>query len=150
VHVFDQYRLTEPTDDRVKHLATVEWGVRRGLGRFNPKDIPTLDPSAGTFGLRLAQNAPIAAPLLIAQGLTDIVVFPEINDTYVDQRCAAAQRLEHRHVPGRYRGGLVPGQPAHRSARRPDLGPLRRQAASHGLHEENAPVLVARVPRWAR
>lgn len=46
---------------------------------------------------RLAENnadRPIAAPLLIAQGLTDVIVPPAVTDTYVNERCAANQRLE--------------------------------------------------------
>lgn len=47
---------------------------------------------------RLAENAanrPITAPLLIAQGLADSVVLPAATDAYVDDRCAAGQRLEY-------------------------------------------------------
>jgi len=47
---------------------------------------------------RLEQNAAndaIAAPLVIAQGLTDKIVPPPATDAYVDERCAAGQRLEY-------------------------------------------------------
>jgi pimeloyl-ACP methyl ester carboxylesterase len=50
------------------------------------------------FAARIAQNTaskPIAAPLLIAQGLTDSVVVPAVTDRYVDGRCYAGQRLEY-------------------------------------------------------
>ncbi|MEW6452445.1 MAG: lipase family protein [Pseudomonadota bacterium] len=47
---------------------------------------------------RLAENnadGPIAAPVLIAQGLTDVIVPPAVTDAHVSERCAANQRLEH-------------------------------------------------------
>ena len=94
------------------------------LCQFDPKDIPTLqnltkqlngkpviaDPSAGAMGERLRQNAPnqrIDIPVLVVQGLTDDVVYPAINDTFVDQQCAAGQHLDYWHVPGRDHGGVV-------------------------------------------
>ena len=92
--------------------------------QFDPKDIPTLqnltkqlngnpviaNPSAGAMGERLRQNAPnqrIDIPVLVVQGLTDDVVYPAINDTFVDQQCAAGQHLDYWHVPGRDHGGVV-------------------------------------------
>jgi pimeloyl-ACP methyl ester carboxylesterase len=60
---------------------------------------------------RLAQNAadhPIAAPVVIAQGLADVVVPPPATDAYVDGRCAAGQkRLEYWTFPGRDHGTIV-------------------------------------------
>lgn len=47
---------------------------------------------------RLEQNTPdgpIRAPVVIAQGLSDIVVAPSATDAYVAERCAAGQRLEY-------------------------------------------------------
>jgi pimeloyl-ACP methyl ester carboxylesterase len=47
---------------------------------------------------RLAQNTAnraIAAPVLIAQGLADVVVPPPATDLYVVERCDAGQRLEY-------------------------------------------------------
>ena len=47
---------------------------------------------------RLEQNTPdgpIQAPVVIAQGLSDIVVPPSATDAYVEERCAAGQRLEY-------------------------------------------------------
>jgi len=64
---------------------------------------------------RLAQNTanqPIAAPVLVAQGLADIVVPPAATDAYVNERCAAGQRLEYWTIAGRDHGGIVqPGTP---------------------------------------
>jgi pimeloyl-ACP methyl ester carboxylesterase len=59
---------------------------------------------------RLAQNAadqPIAAPLVIAQGLADPVVPPPATDAYVDQRCAAGQRLDYWRFAGLDHGRIV-------------------------------------------
>jgi pimeloyl-ACP methyl ester carboxylesterase len=47
---------------------------------------------------RLEQNAadrPIQAPVVIAQGLSDMVVPPSATEAYVEERCAAGQRLEY-------------------------------------------------------
>jgi len=47
---------------------------------------------------RLTQNAAtnaIAAPVLVAQGLADVVVPPAATEAYVQARCAAGQRLEY-------------------------------------------------------
>ncbi|MGA2999446.1 alpha/beta hydrolase family protein [Bradyrhizobium sp.] len=47
---------------------------------------------------RIAQNTaskPIAAPLLIAQGMTDTIVTPAVTERYVDGRCYTGQRLEY-------------------------------------------------------
>jgi pimeloyl-ACP methyl ester carboxylesterase len=47
---------------------------------------------------RLEQNTadrPIQAPVVIAQGRSDIVVPPSATDAYVEERCAAGQRLEY-------------------------------------------------------
>ena len=64
---------------------------------------------------RLKQNTadhPIAAPVVIAQGLTDVVVFPAVTDAYVEQRCAAGQQLEYWQIAGRDHGGIIqPGTP---------------------------------------
>jgi hypothetical protein len=37
----------------------------------------------------------IAASMVIAQGLADVTVPPPATDAYVNERCAAGQRLEH-------------------------------------------------------
>lgn len=47
---------------------------------------------------RLAENAatgPIAAPLLVAQGLTDVILPATVTDAFVQKRCAAGQRLDY-------------------------------------------------------
>src|SRR5262249_37171816 len=53
---------------------------------------------------RLEQNTPdglIQAPVLIAQGLSDNVVQASATDAYVEERCAAGQRLEYWTFAGR-------------------------------------------------
>jgi len=53
---------------------------------------------------RLEQNAadrPIQAPVVIAQGLSDMVVPPSATEAYVEERCAAGQRLEYWTFAGR-------------------------------------------------
>jgi pimeloyl-ACP methyl ester carboxylesterase len=68
------------------------------------------DPSGGAIGERLRQNAPnqpINISVLVVQGLTDEVVYPTINDSFVDQRCAAGQHLDYWRVPGRDHVGVI-------------------------------------------
>lgn len=59
---------------------------------------------------RLAENAadrPIAAPVLIAQGLTDVIVPPAVTDAHVSERCAGGQRLEYWTFAGNDHAGIV-------------------------------------------
>lgn len=61
------------------------------------------DPTGGPFGEQLAHNTPdrpLGAPLLIAQGLADEVVLPEIQSRFVAGRCRAGQSLEYREYAG--------------------------------------------------
>ncbi len=64
---------------------------------------------------RLEQNTadrPIQAPLVIAQGLSDIVVPPSATDAYVEERCSAGQRLEYWTFAGRNHLTIIqPGTP---------------------------------------
>jgi pimeloyl-ACP methyl ester carboxylesterase len=64
---------------------------------------------------RLEQNtpdSPIQAPVVIAQGLSDIVVPPSATDAYVEERCAAGQRLEYWTFAGRDHLTIIqPGTP---------------------------------------
>lgn len=63
----------------------------------------TRDPTSGPLGARLGQNtplAPIAAPLLIAQGSADDLVNAELQRRYVEARCAAGQAVDYRVYPG--------------------------------------------------
>src|SRR6266508_3017047 len=54
---------------------------------------------------RLEQNTadgPIKTPVVIAQGLSDIVVPSSATDAYVEERCSAGQRLEYSTVAVRF------------------------------------------------
>jgi hypothetical protein len=67
-------------------------------------------PLSGAFGERLAQNTPIrplAAPLLIAQGLADDLVLPSIQEQFVHRRCDADQPLQFIRYAGRDHLSLV-------------------------------------------
>jgi pimeloyl-ACP methyl ester carboxylesterase len=68
-------------------------------------DGPALATSSNkALQARLEQNtadAPIKAALVIAQGLSDIVVPPSATNAYVEDRCSAGQRLEYWTFAGR-------------------------------------------------
>lgn len=56
-------------------------------------------PASGPLGERLAQNTPdrpLRQPLLVAQGLADDLVLPEIQAKFVQALCNAGQALEYR------------------------------------------------------
>jgi pimeloyl-ACP methyl ester carboxylesterase len=64
---------------------------------------------------RLDENTPdglITAPVVIAQGLSDVIVSSSVTDAYVEERCAAGQRLEYWTFAGRDHITIVqPGTP---------------------------------------
>jgi pimeloyl-ACP methyl ester carboxylesterase len=68
-------------------------------------DGPALATSSNkALQARLEQNTPgglIKAPVVIAQGLSDTAVPPPATDAYVEERCAAGQRLEYWTFAGR-------------------------------------------------
>ena len=79
-------------------------------------DGPALATSSNkALQARLEQNAadgPIKARVVIAQGLSDIVVPSSATDVYVEERCAAGQRLEYWTFAGRDHFTIVqPGTP---------------------------------------
>ncbi len=68
------------------------------------------DPASGPFAARLAENVPtgrVPAPLLLAQGATDPLVTPDVQDDYVRRRCAAGQDVDYRLYPERDHVGLM-------------------------------------------
>jgi acetyl esterase/lipase len=78
---------------------------------------PLTDLSKGALGKRLEENYPnaaIAAPLLVAQGLSDENVPPYLTDVYVQRRCAAGQTLDYWIIPGANHGSLVFGSTLNR------------------------------------
>src|SRR5438874_1042030 len=79
-------------------------------------DGPALATSSNkALQARLEQNTadgPIQAPVVIAQGLSDIVVPSSATDAYVEERCSAGQRLEYWTFAGRDHITIVqPGTP---------------------------------------
>ncbi len=87
---------------------------------------------------RLEQNSadgPIQAPLVIAQGLSDNVVPPAATDGYVEQRCAAGQRLEYWTFAGRDHLSIIqPGTPLEE--------PLIKWTTARFANEPQAPGCV--------
>jgi len=98
------------------------------LGDFLPRELERIKELVATFEgpalatssnkalqARLEQNTPddlIQAPVLIAQGLSDNVVQPSATDAYVEERCAAGQRLEYWTFAGRDHLTIIqPGTP---------------------------------------
>jgi pimeloyl-ACP methyl ester carboxylesterase len=79
-------------------------------------DGPALATSSNkALQARIEQNTAdglIKAPVVIAQGLSDIVVPPSVTDAYVEERCSAGQRLEYWTFAGRDHFTIVqPGTP---------------------------------------
>lgn len=67
-------------------------------------------PTEGALGRRLAQNTPqgrLEAPTLIAQGLADDLVFPDMQDRFVAAWRASGQAVDYRTYPGRDHISLV-------------------------------------------
>jgi uncharacterized membrane protein HdeD (DUF308 family)/acetyl esterase/lipase len=68
------------------------------------------DLSAGPLAGRIRQNTPsgpIESDLLIAQGETDPLVLPEVQQRFVQARCDAGDGLEYRTYPDRDHVGVV-------------------------------------------
>jgi alpha-beta hydrolase superfamily lysophospholipase len=60
--------------------------------------------SNAALAQRMAENTPrkpIAAPLLVAQGLADELVLPSVQEAFIQERCAAGQSLEFRTYAGK-------------------------------------------------
>src|SRR5712672_1085690 len=79
-------------------------------------DGPALSTSSNkALQVRIEQNTAdctIQAPVVIAQGLSDTVVPSSATDAYVEERCAAGQRLEYWTFAGRDHFTIVqPGTP---------------------------------------
>src|SRR5436190_653437 len=79
-------------------------------------DGPALATSSNkALQARLEQNTAdglIKAPVVIAQGRSDIVVPPSATDAYVEERCSAGQRIEYWRFAGRDHFTIVqPGTP---------------------------------------
>ena len=73
--------------------------VLAALSLTRDPDIFASDPWTGALGQRLTENkleGDIPAPVLIAQGLNDPLVLPEVQSQYAQSRCGAGQPLEYR------------------------------------------------------
>lgn len=67
-------------------------------------------PGKGALGAQAAANVPrmrILAPVLLAQGLTDTLVLPTMQEGYVADQCDAGQVIDYREYPGADHMGLV-------------------------------------------
>jgi pimeloyl-ACP methyl ester carboxylesterase len=65
---------------------------------------------APAFAAALAANAataPIAAPLLVAQGTEDIIVPAPVTAAWAESRCAAGQQMELLRFAGQDHAGIV-------------------------------------------
>lgn len=70
------------------------------------------DPASGPLLERAKENIPtlpIAASLLIAQGLADPLVNPTAQQEYVDMLCTAGQQVDYRTYEGKDHMGVVTG-----------------------------------------
>lgn len=64
----------------------------------------------GEFGRLLRANsptAPIEAPVLVAQGLSDVLVPPSVQQAYVAEQCAKGQAIDYRVYAGQTHTSLV-------------------------------------------
>jgi pimeloyl-ACP methyl ester carboxylesterase len=80
------------------------------VANLNKESIFSRGPSSGPLGKALQENIPlhpIKAPLFIGQGLTDALVLPSAQKTYVDAMCKAGQQLEYRTYQGYDHVGVV-------------------------------------------
>jgi len=68
------------------------------------------DLTTGPLGARARENipgAPTGIPTLLAQGLSDALVLPDVQRAFAERLCAAGQPLDFRTYPGRDHVGLV-------------------------------------------
>jgi alpha-beta hydrolase superfamily lysophospholipase len=84
-----------------------------GLARGVAGGVVTDAAYDGQFGKLLRENSPtarIAAPVLVAQGLSDVTVPPPVQKAWVAERCADGQEIDYREYPGLDHSALI--QPA--------------------------------------
>ncbi|GAA2537125.1 hypothetical protein GCM10009860_17130 [Microbacterium mitrae] len=70
-------------------------------------------PGDGALGEHAERYVPrllISAPVFLAQGLTDTLVVPAMQQGYVSERCAAGQVIDYREYPDADHMGLVADQ----------------------------------------
>ncbi len=69
-----------------------------------------VSPDTGALGRHLAENSPdrpISQPLVIAQGMTDDLVPPDIQTRFVRKLCANGQSLSYWRYAGRSHGSVI-------------------------------------------
>ena len=97
--------LPRENQEGIEALATTFEGPALAIG------------SNKTLRTRLEQNTPdrlIQAPVVIAQGLSDVVVPQSATDAFVEERCAAGQQLEYWTFAGRdHLTIILPDTPLH-------------------------------------
>jgi alpha-beta hydrolase superfamily lysophospholipase len=64
----------------------------------NPSEVP---PFPELFALDTPGKTPIAAPMLVYQGLSDDVVYKVFTDAYVDKACALGNTVEYKEFSGK-------------------------------------------------
>jgi len=84
------------------------------LGRLGDERLLTV-PATAAFRARLAENEPdghLVVPVVIAQGLEDAIVLPEVTAEFVAARCNAGEIITFWKAPGQDHLSLVrPGSP---------------------------------------
>jgi pimeloyl-ACP methyl ester carboxylesterase len=68
------------------------------------------DAYDGEFGRLLRANTPTArikAPVLVAQGLADILIPPSVQEAWVAERCADGQAIDYREYAGQTHTSLI-------------------------------------------
>jgi uncharacterized membrane protein HdeD (DUF308 family) len=84
--------------------------VIEALAIANDRDVYSHPLTTGSMLKHLQENTPtlpIRPPLLIAQGLADPLVVPNVQQQYVQTRCKAGQALEYLTIPGKDHVALV-------------------------------------------
>jgi pimeloyl-ACP methyl ester carboxylesterase len=70
------------------------------IGGFLAHDPATTEPWATALAENTPGGAPIAVPVLVAQGDADTLVRPATTTEFVGRLCAAGEHVEHRTYPG--------------------------------------------------
>lgn len=66
------------------------------IGHFVTHDPQTVEPWAGLLEENTPGASPLGAPVLVAQGLSDQLVHPEVTERYVQHLCATGEQVHFR------------------------------------------------------
>lgn len=77
------------------------------VGKYLRHDPATTEPWAGILQQNTPGNAPITAPLFVAQGLADQLVHPAATEQFVRQQCAKGTHVIFKEVPGAGHGQIA-------------------------------------------